>query len=231
MAINSPLLEDISIQNAKGLLMNITGPSDMTMDEIDEASNYIRNEVSDEAEIFWGVVFDENMEDEIQITVIATGIDKDHYNKVVKLRDITPEEAQDPWTVKVNGENFDELDLPEVAVEAVAGIDRGRHLQQRRSVAGPGQVGEADDEQAATPDHRARDRQSLQRQCQSTSSAAWRPRRRTTVGGSAPRDRLVHAHLVAALQFDGVNPSTRSRTSSSSRSSSRASRSRSVVRW
>ncbi|MBW1801686.1 MAG: cell division protein FtsZ [Deltaproteobacteria bacterium] len=107
-AINSPLLEDISIKGARGLLMNVTGPPDMTMEEIDEASSYIKGEVDSEAEIFWGVVFDENMGDEVQITVIATGIDKDHYSKVIRLRDVTPEEAVDPWTVRVNGEALDQ---------------------------------------------------------------------------------------------------------------------------
>ncbi len=110
LAINSPLLEDISVHGAKGLLMNITGPSDMTMEEIDEASNYIKGEVDGEAEIFWGVVFDENMGDEVQITVIATGIDKEpeKKEKVVKLRDVTADDAKDPWTVRgLNGENLD----------------------------------------------------------------------------------------------------------------------------
>jgi cell division protein FtsZ len=102
-AINSPLLEDISISGAKGLLMNITGPSDMTMEEIDQASSYIKGEVDDDAEIFWGVVFNDNMKEEVQITVIATGIGKDQYDKVVKLRDVTSEEAVDAWTVKRNG--------------------------------------------------------------------------------------------------------------------------------
>ena len=74
-AINSPLLEDISIDGAKGLLMNITGPLDMTMEEVEEASNYIKNEVNDDAEIFWGMVLDDGLEDEVQVTVIATGID------------------------------------------------------------------------------------------------------------------------------------------------------------
>ena len=99
-AINSPLLEDISIKGAKGLLMNVTGPSDMTMEEIDEASTYIKGEVDSDAEIFWGVVFDDSLGNEIQITVIATGIDKEHHSKVVRLRDVTPEEASDPWTVR-----------------------------------------------------------------------------------------------------------------------------------
>ena len=58
-AINSPLLEDISVNGAKGLLMNITAPPDITMDEIDVASNYIKGEVAEDAEIVWGIVFNE----------------------------------------------------------------------------------------------------------------------------------------------------------------------------
>ncbi len=112
-AINSPLLEDISVHGAKGLLMNITAPPDITMDEIDEASNYIKGEVSEDAEIVWGIVFNEDIGDEVQITVIATGIDKDNYKKVVRLRDLTPDEAKDNWTVKLNsGEEIDEYDIP-----------------------------------------------------------------------------------------------------------------------
>ena len=127
-AINSPLLEDISIGGAQGLLMNITGPSDMTMEEIDEASTYIKSEVDSEAEIFWGVVFDDGMGEEIQITVIATGIDMDHYEKVVRLRDVTVHDARDSWTVRKNGEGLDTptfqrvkddtLDFPEEEVHA-----------------------------------------------------------------------------------------------------------------
>ena len=63
-AINSPLLEDISISGAKGLLMNICGSPSMTMEEIDQACTYIKGEVDKDAEIFWGVVFDENMGDD-----------------------------------------------------------------------------------------------------------------------------------------------------------------------
>ena len=111
-AINSPLLEDISINGARGLLMNITAPPDITMDEIDTASNYIKSEVAEDAEIFWGVVFNEDMGDEVQITVIATGIDKDQYKKIVRLRDVTPEEAKDTWTVKIKGEGVGGYDIP-----------------------------------------------------------------------------------------------------------------------
>ncbi len=123
-AINSPLLEDISIEGAKGLLMNLTGPSDMTMEEVDEASSYIKEEAK-EAEVFWGLVYDDNMGDEIQVTVVATGIDGcdenkssgrvvtlnneapkksvQDYAKVVNLRDVTVEDIEEEWTVKKDG--------------------------------------------------------------------------------------------------------------------------------
>jgi cell division protein FtsZ len=113
MAINSPLLEDIFINGARGLLMNITGPSDMTMEEIDEASSYIKEEVHPDAEIFWGVVLDDGMEDEVQVTIIATGIDTQVYahgqpqGKVVKIREVSTEEAQEGWTVRKDGVNLD----------------------------------------------------------------------------------------------------------------------------
>ncbi len=73
-AISHPLLEDISISGAKGVLMNITSSSDLTLDEMTEASDRIHQEVGDDAEIIWGQTFDDELGDEIRITVIATGI-------------------------------------------------------------------------------------------------------------------------------------------------------------
>ncbi len=73
-AISHPLLEDISIAGAKGVLMNITSSSDLTLDEMAEASDRIHAEVGDDAEIIWGQTFDEDLGDEMRITVIATGI-------------------------------------------------------------------------------------------------------------------------------------------------------------
>lgn len=74
-AISHPLLEDFSISGAKGVLMNITCTSEMTLDEMTEASDRIYEEVGDEAEIIWGQAIDENLGDEMRVTVIATGID------------------------------------------------------------------------------------------------------------------------------------------------------------
>jgi cell division protein FtsZ len=74
-AISHPLLEDISISGAKGVLINITSNSDLTMEEMTEASERIYNEVGDDADIIWGTVIDDAIGNEIRVTVIATGID------------------------------------------------------------------------------------------------------------------------------------------------------------
>lgn len=75
MAISSPLLE-ISIDGAKGVLFNITGGSDMTMSEVDEAAKLIAATVDADANIIFGATIDEQMVDQIKITVIATGFDE-----------------------------------------------------------------------------------------------------------------------------------------------------------
>jgi len=72
-AICSPLLEDISIQGAKGLLINISGNSGLTLNEINEASTLIQKEADEEANIIFGAVVDDAMGDQIRVTVIATG--------------------------------------------------------------------------------------------------------------------------------------------------------------
>jgi cell division protein FtsZ len=72
-AISSPLLDDISIQGARGVLINITGGLDMSLHEVNEAATLIQEEADEDANIIFGAVIDERMEDEIRITVIATG--------------------------------------------------------------------------------------------------------------------------------------------------------------
>jgi len=72
-AISSPLLEDISIQGARGVLINITGGPDLCLHEVNEAASMIQEEAHDDANIIFGAVIDESMADEIRITVIATG--------------------------------------------------------------------------------------------------------------------------------------------------------------
>jgi len=98
-AISHPLLEDVPIKGAKGVLMNITATSDMEFEEVAEASEFIHNEVGDDAEIFWGTSVDDSLGDEMRVTVIATGIGKEPAKEEPmvqplrgKIRDITPED-------------------------------------------------------------------------------------------------------------------------------------------
>jgi cell division protein FtsZ len=72
-AISSPLLEDISIQGARGVLINITGGADLCLHEVNEAASMIQEEAHDDANIIFGAVIDDTITDEIRITVIATG--------------------------------------------------------------------------------------------------------------------------------------------------------------
>ena len=100
-AISHPLLEDVPITGARGVLMNITATSDMEFEEVAEASEYIHNEVGEDAEIFWGTSVDDKMGDDMRVTVIATGIgNSSEAEKPLtetlrgKIRDITPDDLE-----------------------------------------------------------------------------------------------------------------------------------------
>ena len=90
------------------MLINITGSTKMSMDEISEASTFIKNEVHASAEIIWGMVFDETMGDEIRITVIATGIGDKKERKIINLRGIDSEDVNEDWNSIVK----EDLDKP-----------------------------------------------------------------------------------------------------------------------
>lgn len=83
-AISSPLLEDNTIQGAHAILLNITGNTDMTLYEINEASSFIQSEAHEDANIIFGTVVDEDMGDEIRITVIATGFEAERNMQIMK---------------------------------------------------------------------------------------------------------------------------------------------------
>jgi len=74
-AISNPLLEDTSMNGARGLLINITGGDDLTLFEVDQAANRIREEVDEEANIIFGSAIDESLSGRIRVSVVATGID------------------------------------------------------------------------------------------------------------------------------------------------------------
>ena len=86
-AINSPLLQDDSVTGAKGLLVNITGPENMTIHELNDASSIIYEEAGEDANVILGCVLDKTLSDEIRVTVIATGLNGEttqEYNSIPK---------------------------------------------------------------------------------------------------------------------------------------------------
>ncbi|MEA3415554.1 MAG: cell division protein FtsZ [Thermodesulfobacteriota bacterium] len=130
-AISHPLLEDISIVGANGVLMNITCSSDLTMEEMSEASERIYSEVGEDADIIWGAIIDDSLDDELRITVIATGIGNGSesstqrnsliHNLRGKIRDITPADLQ-------NAVDYDEptfIRQKEAVGESAGAIYRG----------------------------------------------------------------------------------------------------------
>lgn len=74
-AISNPLLDDVSMRGAKGVLISITGGSDLTLYEVDEAASRIREEVAEEANIILGATFDESLDGQIRVSVVAAGLD------------------------------------------------------------------------------------------------------------------------------------------------------------
>jgi len=99
-AISHPLLEDISISGARGVLMNISSSTGLTLEETTEASERIYKEVGEDAEIIWGAVLDDSLGDEMRVTVIATGIGTEviparqekieAHSPKGRIRDVTP---------------------------------------------------------------------------------------------------------------------------------------------
>ena len=75
MALNNPLIDEYSLQGAKGLLVNITGGSDIKLFEVDQAVNKIRAEVDPDAELIFGAIKDENMNGKMRVSIVATALD------------------------------------------------------------------------------------------------------------------------------------------------------------
>src|SRR5437763_12320361 len=89
-AINNPLMEYVSIKGTRGVLINITGSTDMTLFEVDEEANRIREEVDPEANIIFGSTFDEKLAGRMRISVVATGIDAENAQQQARPAAATP---------------------------------------------------------------------------------------------------------------------------------------------
>jgi len=124
-AISSPLLDEVSIAGAKGVLINITGGMDLAIDEVSQISSIIQEEAGDDAEIIFGAVHDPSLEGKVRVTVIATGFDRsqDEEEKVIrpeftrtpqhKARAQVPaHQAQPARRVAVGGGSSEMAELP-----------------------------------------------------------------------------------------------------------------------
>jgi cell division protein FtsZ len=155
-AISNPLLEDVSMKGARGVLINITGGLDMTLFEVDEAANRIREEVDAEANIIFGSTFDEKLAGKMRISVVATGLDLEGAREPRPVISLVSDRSHD-GTAKTGSAAKQEApasalaalepaapafavepDLPQVAAAEQAAIERAAgFVPQRPAVAPP----------------------------------------------------------------------------------------------
>lgn len=130
-AISNPLLDDVSMKGARGILINITGGYDMTLYEVDEAANRIREEVDPEARIIFGSTFDEKMSGRMRVSVVATGIEAEAVKeKLRKLEEKEIETSQSGENVPSN-ENSSQVETVQEKVVVNARVESGGQSQDR----------------------------------------------------------------------------------------------------
>ena len=113
-AIKNPLLDDISMKGAHGVLINITGGMDMTLFEVDEAANRIREEVDADANIIFGSTFDEKLDGLMRVSVVATGIAAENSGAKPKPQMTLVASQKDPVASKLEMEKTDGETIPVV---------------------------------------------------------------------------------------------------------------------
>ena len=117
-AINSPLLEDTTIQGARGILINITGNQDMTLHEVSTASRIVQEAAHPEAHIIFGSVFDEEMKKKLKITVIATGFQEEEEAPVEEEEKTEEEIVRPQLRPALEEEENSHIQIPEPVFEA-----------------------------------------------------------------------------------------------------------------
>lgn len=125
-AVSNPLLDDISIKGAKGVLVNMTGGPDMTLFEADMAVNAIKKEVDPNANIIFGSAFNENMKGKIRISVVATGIDADEFRRDLPKATYEPSRFKVEADKKPDVKNFFDpgsVSKPIEEIEEISDVD------------------------------------------------------------------------------------------------------------
>jgi cell division protein FtsZ len=136
LAIHSPLLEEISMAGARGVLINITGPSNIGLSEINDAVSIIRDEAHEDANIIFGAVISEEMQDSVSVTVIATGFSRTESSSLNRDMRVTPrvprisedeEEIEKPMARTVIPSQPTDMNIP-AFIRRSQREKNGRHL-------------------------------------------------------------------------------------------------------
>ena len=155
-AIANPLLDDISMKGAKGVLINITGGADMTLFEVDEAANRIRAEVDSDAYIIFGSTFDENLDGKMRISVVATGMDANVHTQpspitLDVIAPVRPFEEKHKAEVKEDAAAAVVALTPEMALGTESSREEAKVEPEAEANAEPETKAEAEEEAEATP--------------------------------------------------------------------------------
>ncbi|GIV60090.1 cell division protein FtsZ [Rhodocaloribacter litoris] len=133
-AISSPLLEGVEIAGARNVLVNITAGRSLGIREATQATSIIQREAGDDVEVIFGTVIDESMGDDLRITVIATGFDKDKSQKGQGMRRTVPLQPEGAVAPYKGEENLKQLDVPayvrRAPVSVPADEDEGRRVHR-----------------------------------------------------------------------------------------------------
>jgi len=133
-AINNPLLDDVSLQGAKGVLINITGGNDLTLYEVDEAAELIRSQVDEDANIIVGSAQDPDLQGIVRVSVVATGVDSEIQPLRAPISRVTPmrpaaqpiarlqQQVEEAFEDEVLGEIEDDYEEPVAVVQAPAPV-------------------------------------------------------------------------------------------------------------
>ena len=178
-AISNPLLDDVRMQGAQGLLISVTGGRDMTLFEVDEAASRVREEVENDANIIFGATFDESLEGLIRVSVVATGIDQ-----MVGEEGASPAEERMAELTR----RLKTVSQPQPAVEAAAAAQAGT----------PAAGVEAMEEELSIPQMRASANQPQMRRAAADPSVKIGPFRPdpSLIKGREPEDDLDLARRV-----------------------------------
>jgi cell division protein FtsZ len=133
-AISNPLLDDVSMKGARGVLINITGGYDMTLFEVDEAANRIREEVDPDANIIFGSTFDESLAGRMRISVVATGIELDGEARKIPRVLLTVREPRQLETVDIQSNAARELSVKPSDDDLVARAGETETAEERAPV-------------------------------------------------------------------------------------------------